>query len=260
MTDADGRLVRRLSGPTSAGLHRVTWDLRYAGTTPVTGGGPQRDDDDDDAGSGGGGRGFGGGAGPFVAPGVYTVALARRIDGVVTPLGEPQRVEVYPLDSAARRTPETVAFQTQVARLQRAVLGANALANETMGRVQALKRALEGGPVADARLEADVRAVERRLRELQEAMSGDPTIGRRNEPTPPSLLGRLGRITGGAWSGTLETPTATQRRQYEIVAAEFGGVLERLRAVIETDLRRLEEGAEAAGVPWTSGRVPVWKP
>ena len=30
--------------------------------------------------------------------------------------------------------------------------------------------------------------------------------------------------------------------------------------VVETDLKRVEDSAEAAGVPWTSGRLPAWKP
>ena len=45
-----------------------------------------------------------------------------------------------------------------------------------------------------------------------------------------------------------------------VVAAEFEKVLAQLRPVIDTDLRRVEDAAEAAGAPWTSGRVPVWKP
>jgi hypothetical protein len=44
------------------------------------------------------------------------------------------------------------------------------------------------------------------------------------------------------------------------VAAEFEKVLAVLKPVVETDLRRVEEQAEAAGAPWTPGRVPVWKP
>ena len=32
------------------------------------------------------------------------------------------------------------------------------------------------------------------------------------------------------------------------------------RTLVEQDLKRVEDQAEAAGVPWTSGRVPVWKP
>jgi hypothetical protein len=65
-------------------------------------------------------------------------------------------------------------------------------------------------------------------------------------------------LGGGVWSGTLGDVTDTHKQQYEIVAREFPGVLEKLRSVIEVDLRRVEEAAEAAGVPWTSGRVPKW--
>jgi hypothetical protein len=99
-----------------------------------------------------------------------------------------------------------------------------------------------------------------KLRDIQVALSGDPTMSRRSEPTPPSLLSRLGAITNSLWSNTLDAPTATHRRQYEIVAAEFEKVLAQLRPAVQTDLKRVEEFAEAAGVPWTSGRLPEWKP
>ena len=36
--NAEGQVVRRLSGPGGSGLHRVTWDLRWPGYRPVTGG------------------------------------------------------------------------------------------------------------------------------------------------------------------------------------------------------------------------------
>jgi hypothetical protein len=71
---------------------------------------------------------------------------------------------------------------------------------------------------------------------------------------------RLARITGGVWSQSLTGPTATQQRHYQIIAAEFEGILSRLRRFIETDLKRVEDAAEAAGAPWTSGRVPTWQP
>jgi hypothetical protein len=83
---------------------------------------------------------------------------------------------------------------------------------------------------------------------------------RRQEATPPSLSSRLGGIAGGVWSSTLGDVTDTHKRQYDIVAAEFGALLDRLRALVEVDLKRAEDAAEAAGVPWTSGRVPRWPP
>jgi hypothetical protein len=85
-------------------------------------------------------------------------------------------------------------------------------------------------------------------------------MARRSEATPPSLIQRVNGIGNSLWSNTMEDATATQKRQYDIAAAELGGLLDRLRTLVETDLKRLEDQAETAGVPWTSGRVPVWKP
>ena len=39
-------------------------------------------------------------AGPLVAPGRYTVSLAKRVGGVLTPLGRPQSFETLPLGTA----------------------------------------------------------------------------------------------------------------------------------------------------------------
>ena len=256
VTDAEGHVVRRLTGPVTAGVQRVTWDLRYPPTTPNTGtpapvGGGAGEGDDF----------FRPPAGPFVLPGTYTVSMARRVDGVSTPVGQPQKFEVYMLDGdTSPRTPAVLAFQQQTSKLQRAVLGANALINETLTRVQALRRALQETPGADDKLTNDARVLETKLREIQVTLSGDPTMARRSEPSPSSMLNRLSGITGSLWSNTLEAPTATQRRQYDIVAAEFEKVLSQLRPVIDTDLKRVEDAAEAAGAPWTSGRLPVWKP
>jgi hypothetical protein len=65
-------------------------------------------------------------------------------------------------------------------------------------------------------------------------------------------------MTQGARS--LEPPTSTERRQYEILSAEFATVLTKLRAIADTRLRTTEVAAEQAGAPWTPGRIPEWKP
>jgi len=180
---------------------------------------------------------------------------------VTTAVGQPQKFEVYMLDGdVAPRSAAVVAFQQQSAKLQRAVMGANSLVGETMTRVQALRRALEATPTADEKIAMDARALEQKLRDIQTALSGDNTQGRRSEPVGPSLINRLGGITGGVWANTLDAPTATMRRQYDIVAADFAKVLAQLKPIVETDLKRVEDAAEAAGAPWTPGRLPTWKP
>ena len=160
----------------------------------------------------------------------------------------------------APRSPAVVAFQQQTAKLQRAVMGASSLTSETLTRVQALRRAIAETPTADDRLATDARMLEVKLRDIQVSLAGDNTMSRRSEPSVASLVSRLNGITNGLWSNTLDEPTNTQRRQYDIVAQEFQKILAQLRPVIETDLRRVEESAEAAGAPWTSGRLPAWKP
>ena len=65
-------------------------------------------------------------------------------------------------------------------------------------------------------------------------------------------------ITNGLWSSTLGDATNTQKHQYDIVGSEFGNVLAQLRTLVTVDLKRLEDSAEAAGAPWTSGRIPTW--
>jgi hypothetical protein len=78
----------------------------------------------------------------------------------------------------------------------------------------------------------------------------------RNEATPPSLLGRLGGAIGSNWGSTLEAPTPTQTAEFDLVRAKFDAILSQVRQLINVDLKGLEQAAEDAGVPWTSGRFP----
>ncbi|MGA9837757.1 MAG: hypothetical protein WBQ26_10615 [Gemmatimonadaceae bacterium] len=245
ITDAEGRVVRRLMEAPKAGVQRVAWDLRYPSVLPVTAGG----------------TGNGGGTGPFVAPGTYHVAMAKLVDGVETPLATAQSFDVYMLDGQdTPRSAAVVAFQEKTARLQRAVLGANAAAGEAANRLQALQRALARTSAPTDSLMGRARALEDTLRAIQESLGGDNTKARYSEPTPPSLLDRLSDATDGIWYSTLEDATNTQKHQYDVVAAQFGAILARLRQFINVDLARLEAAAEAAGAPWTPGRIPTWDP
>jgi hypothetical protein len=238
------------------GIQHVAWDLRLPGPAVTLASRVANPDDEEEGGFGG----RGGGAGPYAPPGTYQVSLAKRVDGVTSSLGQPQRFEVYLLDSDENngRPPAVIAFQEQASKLQRAMMGANFLAGELSTRVDALRRAVEETPNAPAQLPNDVRTLERDLRDIREQLNGDPTLNRRQEPTAPSLMGRMQVMVQGTRS--LEPPTATQRHQYDILSTEFTTVLARLRTIVDTRLKTVEETAEQAGAPWTPGRMPEWKP
>ena len=150
----------------------------------------------------------------------------------------------------------TLADQQRTADLERAVLGLNQVVTEALNRMTLFKRAIDETPTADLSLQQRARVMTNRLRDAQELLSGDPTLPSRNEASPPSLLGRLNGAIGSNWGSTLEAPTPGQLAELELVRSNFGAILAQVRQLIEVDLKALEQSAEQAGVPWTSGRFP----
>ncbi len=249
VSDPEGNVVRRLNGPASAGFNRVTWDLRYPAFDPTDLTVKEQLPWDRLP------------YGPLAAPGRYTVSLAKRVGGVITPLGQPQSFAANPLGAASlppADRKDLLAFEEKTGRLQRAVLGAVRAAAEARTRIDHLKKALADAPAADPKLAVSLRELETRLKDLQKELSGDSTISDRSEPTPPSIVDRVQTIVNGHWD-TTTAPTSTHRRNYDIAAKQFAPVLASLRALSLTDLKQLEDRADAAGAPWTPGRVPEWK-
>ncbi len=144
ISDGSGKTVRRMEAPATAGLHRVTWDLREQGAGGGGGGragagvGGGRGGGRGGAGVGGGEGGAGGGEGgggeepptfggrgggaPLVVPGKYTVALAKRVGGVLTPLPGSQSFEVVAEGPSSKEDRIALAaFQERVNKLQQAL-------------------------------------------------------------------------------------------------------------------------------------------
>jgi len=249
ITDSADRVVRRLSGPVSAGIQRLSWDLRYpaANLSPP----PPPDADFD----------FEPPSGPLVMPGTYKASVAKRVDGVITQLGPPQEFQVVVEGqenmSVSDRT-ALVEFQQKAVRLQRAVSGATQAANALRPRLTAIKRAIAETPSLPHRLYEDTMALEKRNNEIVRLLSGDSAARQRNMNTPPSINDRVGYVVGAQRMST-SRPTQTQHNQYTAAAQDFDSVLVQLRQLIEVDLTRLEKQLEAAGAPWTPGRIPEWK-
>ncbi|UCC48811.1 MAG: glycosyl hydrolase, partial [Gemmatimonadota bacterium] len=241
VTDEGGNVVRRITGPSRAGFHRVAWDLRYPALTPA--------------------RLDGDRSGPMAVPGTYTVTLARLVDGVLTPMGEPQRFEAKPLGLATLAAADKEAllvFQQKAGRLQRAVLGANQVVRETAEQLEYIRRALMDAPAADPTLFQRIVELKGRLVQIQVQLIGDETVTGRQEYAPPSISDRVDRVVGGFWSSS--APTNTHRRSYEIAGRAFEEVLEALRVLVEVEMKELSGALETAGAPWTPGRgVPSWR-
>jgi len=246
VTDEAGQVVRRFPVPSDKGLHRVAWDLRYPAVDPTEVEERPRDD-------------WGWNPmGPLVVPGKFTAGLAKKVNGVLSPLAPPQAFVVESLNLASLPEKDRTAllyFQKKAGELQRAMMGAGAAAEDALKNISYIKKALLDAPKADPKLAETARAIEKRLQEEVLVLFGDRTRQRRNEVAPPSLMDRV-----DVQLDTTGPITATVQRGYEIAADGFEKLLEELRATIEVDLKKLQAELEAAGAPWTPGRgVPVWK-
>ncbi|HXC72408.1 MAG TPA: hypothetical protein VN644_20645 [Pyrinomonadaceae bacterium] len=249
ITDSSDNVVRRLTGPVTAGMQRLTWDLRYpAANLPAA---PPPDADPD----------FEPPSGPLVMPGTYKALVAKRVEGTVTPLGPAQEFQVTVEGQENMSTTDRAAlveFQQKAVRLQRAASGATQAATALRPRLTAIKRAIIETPSLPQRLQDEATSLEKRTNEILRALSGDTAARQRNMNTPPSINDRIGYVVNAQRMSTAR-PTQTQQNQYAAAAQDFEAVLTQLRQLIEVDLSRLEKQLEAAGAPWTPGRIPEWR-
>jgi hypothetical protein len=249
ITDSSDRVVRRLTGPVAAGVQRLNWDLRYPAANLSAPPPPDADPD------------FEPPSGPLVMPGSYKAIVTKRVDGVMTPLAPAQEFQVVVEGQENMSTADRsalVEFQQKAVRLQRAASGATQAANALKPRLTAIKRAIAETPSLPPKLYEDAMALDKRTNDILRSLSGDTAARQRNMNTPPSINDRIGYVVGTQRMSS-SRPTQTQQAQYTAAAQDFEGVLVQLRQLIEVDLARLEKQLEAAGAPWTPGRIPEWR-
>lgn len=242
--DESGNVVRRLKGNNSDGINRVTWDLRMMSPDPIA-----RASDD------------AAGRGSWLAmPGKYSVTMSKRVEGVETILAGPVEFKCSPLGmpSIPNDRQELFSFEKKASKLQRAVLGALNVLNDSRTRVGAFTTALMQTPQALPALYERLLALQSRLTSLHRELTGDEVAERYNENGPPSLFGYIDAMTQGFWSSTA-SPTGTERQAYDIAADEFTVLYASLRQIVETDLPKIDTELDQLGAPWTPGRLPDWK-
>ena len=246
--DAAGNVVRRITGPSDQGLHRVAWDLRYVAPDAVQLTPPPASP-------------FGNPpVGPLVVPGEYSVTLAKRINGVVTTLSDPQSFLLKPLHNTPEATqdrPALLAFQQDVTQMARVVDGATTTASELRNRLAHMKLAAETVSGSNTAIRSQIQALEAQLDEVDVALTGDRTVSGRNEPAPWPISARIGQIRGwGMFSQA--APTGWSVDALALAKTETNRVLGEMRS-IESGLARVEDELERLGAPFTPGRgVPNW--
>jgi photosystem II stability/assembly factor-like uncharacterized protein len=245
ISDATGAVIRRLAGSTDAGMHRITWDLREA--APVAAFELHGEFDEEFRPKP---------RGPLVLPGTYradmTVGYGDEPGRVVASVPVTITTEAIRQMSPVDRKVLTD-FLVEATRADRAVQGTLEAATALKDQTAKIRDSLEETPNAPKELWALLSKIERKNDDILKALRGDPK--KPYELQSPSIIERQRQILGDLRSAA-SVPTTTQREQLSIVRQLQGEQADALRTLIDEDLATLDKGLDAAGAPWTPGRLP----
>ncbi len=244
VSDATGRRVRTLEVPARAGLHRIAWDLRGPSPEPVRLERPEFQP-----------PWVGEPTGPLVAPGRYSAQLVLVSASGVRELGAAQGFEVKSVPNVRGNVDlvAAAAFQGRVAELARRLAITESEIGQLHGELRRVRATLIATPRAAPALHAQLDSIMASLAGFERRLSGDPARARLNQSNERSISERVWTAT--STFGTRLPATATQREQAELAEGELAAVAREWRAFVDGDVARLRAALEAAGAPWTPGRV-----
>jgi hypothetical protein len=233
--DAGGKVVNHVKAPAKKGIHRISWDLRYAspgGLDPDEGSEELKVDS----------RGF------MVLPGNYSATLFAVHKGAAKQLTEPVGFAVEPLYEGALKPATKGQREAFRKELEAALLDYAAVSKalkEAQSRVQVAKNAcfrLEREPVG---LLEDIYKAESQLHGIDEQLNGKKTkdeVGEKQENTPGLRFSVARRGLSSSYG-----PTPMHRESLQTGTEELQPVREELREFVNSTLPELEEKLRQAG-------------
>ncbi len=248
--DDEGNVVRKLYSKPQKGINKVTWDLRYQGTS-----GLQMKKDKFNVFTDGS-------PGITALPGEYSVSMSLFVDGEVKEVTGPVEFNAVLLNNSTlpqEDREEVAAFQKEASNLYRAMRGTEKTAVELAKRLEYIKQAVHNMPDFPLELMNKVAILSGEVNDIIFVFRGadDKPSKEENPPGPVPLNQRMNSINRGHWRSL--GITETMQSSYDILTEEFPPLLERIREIAEVDIKELENELDNAGAPWTPGRIPVWK-
>ena len=241
-TDAKPHGLDQVVAPATAGFNRVAWDLRYPSVDPWA---PVEEGEDAEE-----------GAGILVVPGSYSVSMHKRIDGVMTDLGQTQTfnvVSIRPDPAVPGSTQQQrVIFEAQVEELIRAASGTDTAIDAVIGELDAVKATLHRS-MTDGSLYELANAIQQRLKASKEKLTGNELRDFYNDLAIMSVQARLWHARFAPTSSA-HGPTAAQQESYRIARKLYDETVAELTELVDTDYAALKEAMDIARVPWTPGR------
>ncbi len=195
------------------------------------------------------------GAGVLVVPGTYSVSMHKRVDGVLSDLGQRQTFEVVSIREPTLpggTQEQRVVFESQVDELIRASDGTVNAIDEVVAELVAVKEVL-GRSTAGASLYEIANSIQQRMTIQRDRLRGNETRDIFKDWDEVSLSDRIWHARFDP-SSSAYGPTPEQRESLRIGRALYDDVTRQLSELVDGEYMALKEALDAARVPWTPGR------
>jgi len=232
--DANGKVVRRINGPTKSGFHRVAWDLRFPAPDAITSGNLAN-----------GAQGF------MAAPGTYTVSLSKKVDGQVTELAGPVSFKVKQLRKGALNGASLDAvtgFWRNYEETTNKTSAINIRLNKYTQKLSAMFKALKRAKAAPGNLDKQLHDTRAKLIAISSELNGNASKVQIGEKTKPTIGDRMFAVFRGIERSTYG-PTDTHKRSMEIINTQLGSLSTKLDDV-NNELKQLARALKNAGAPY----------
>ena len=245
--DKNGKTVRKLYKNASKGINRLTWDLRYKNTGPVSLKNGKYVATNE------------GGSGMLALPGTYTVEMSMFHNGEEKLLAGPVQFTAKVLNNTTlpdKDRDALVAFQDKVAELYRVISGGEKYFDELEKKTAYIRQAIQQTNGATLDMKNKAANVRKELDDVKYMFEGTPAKASAEEvpPEPVPLMQRLQDIVWGMWQST-SAPTSTMKMNYEILMKKVPPALDKLRT-IGKQLDELNNELDKLKAPYTPGRIP----
>ncbi len=240
--NAQGDVIRHVTGPATAGFHRVAWDLTYPPLAAWQPAEEQSDDEDPNP-------------GVLVTPGTYSVSIAKLVDGVPEALGQSQTFDVVSVREPtleANTQEQRLVFDSQTNELERALGGTLRSVDAVIAELDAIKSVLKDFRAEGSFFEiAD--SIKKRVSAQRDLLADNALYDTYNDPQVMSVMARLWHARFAPMSNAYG-PTPAQRDSLRLARETYDSATAELNRLINEEYAALKAALDAAKVPWTPGR------
>ena len=227
--DAQGNAIRRIEGPVTKGIHRVSWDLRYPALNIIeivdrpkiqTYSEPK---------------------GMMVGPGTYTATLLKEVNGEISVLTDPVEFEVVPMREGALKgssPEETSAFWKEINIMNGKVSSLALQSKNEALRIAAIKKAIALSTMDPGDLDQSIHALQQKWLDFEVALEGNLSkkqLGEKNNPTLSAMVSSASRGVNNSTYG----PTITNVKSLEQAKARYQELRKELD-LISTEIMNIE--------------------